>query len=107
VHALLNDGVFSDEGEFLQLPYFDARLVDEAFRRRVFERRHRAERLLEEFQRSLWGWVHSGFSVHGEQRAEGEITARGGRATVPRGPRYRLIGSGGIVATVPWSLSRG
>ena len=56
-----------EEGEFLQLPYFDARLVEEVFRRRVLQRLHRAERLSEEFLNSLLGWVHSGFSVHGEQ----------------------------------------
>jgi hypothetical protein len=50
----------------LQLPYFDARLVEEVFRRRVLQRLHRAERLSEEFLNSLLGWVHSGFSVHGE-----------------------------------------
>ena len=49
-----------------RLPYFDARLVEEVFRRRVLQRLHRAERLSEEFQRSLLGWVHSGFSVHDE-----------------------------------------
>ncbi len=67
VHALLTDGAFTEEGEFLQLPYFDARLVEEVFHRRLLQRLHRAERLSEEFQRSLLGWVHSGFSVHREQ----------------------------------------
>jgi hypothetical protein len=45
VHALVTDGAFTEEGEFRQLPYFDARLVEEVFRRRVLERLHRAERL--------------------------------------------------------------
>ena len=27
VHALVTDGAYTKEGEFLQLPYFDARLV--------------------------------------------------------------------------------
>jgi hypothetical protein len=67
VHALISDGAHTEDGEFLPLPYFDARLVEEVFRRRVLERLHRAERLSEEFHRSLLGWVHSGFSVHGEQ----------------------------------------
>jgi hypothetical protein len=67
VHVLLTDGALTEEGEFLQLPYFDARLVEEVFRRRVLQRLHRAERLSEEFLNSLLGWVHSGFSVHGEQ----------------------------------------
>jgi len=72
VHALLTDGAFTEEGEFLQLPYFDARLVEEVFRRRVLQRLHRAERLSEEFLNSLLGWAHSGFSVHGEQTVSTE-----------------------------------
>ncbi len=38
VHVLLTDGAFTEEGEFLQLPYFDARLVEEVFRRRLLQR---------------------------------------------------------------------
>ncbi len=68
LHVLTTDGAFTPEGEFHELPYFDARLVEEIFRRRVLHRLHRAERLSERFLRSLLGWVHSGFSVHGEQR---------------------------------------
>ena len=51
VHALVTDGAYTKEGEFLPLPHFGARLVEEVFRRRVLERLHRAERLSEEFQR--------------------------------------------------------
>ena len=67
MHALLIDGALTEESEFLELPYFDVRLVEEVFRRRVLQRLHRAERLSEKFLNSLLGWVHSGFSVHGEQ----------------------------------------
>ena len=35
-------------------------------------RRPSSERLSEEFLRSLLGWVHSGFSVHGEQTVPAE-----------------------------------
>ena len=35
-------------------------------------RSRRKERLGEEFLRSLLGWVHSGFSVHGEQTVPAE-----------------------------------
>jgi hypothetical protein len=54
-------------GEFLQLPYLDARLVEELFRHHVLERVQHASPLWEEFQHSLLGWVHSGFSVHSER----------------------------------------
>jgi Putative transposase len=79
VHALITDGASTEEGEFLQLPYFDARLVGEAFRRRLVHCLNRVERLSEEFLGSLLGWVHSGLSVHGEQ-------------TVPSASRYLTRG---------------
>jgi len=40
------------------------------YRHVVVQRLHRAQRLSEEFLGSLLGWVHSGFSVHGEQTVE-------------------------------------
>ncbi len=43
VHALVTDGALTEEGEFLRLPYFDARLVEEVFRRRVLQRLHRGD----------------------------------------------------------------
>jgi hypothetical protein len=68
LHAWVTDGAFTNDGQFLELPYFDRRLVEEVFRRRLLQRLHRAQRLSEEFLRSLLGWVHSGFSAHGEPR---------------------------------------
>ncbi len=55
LHVLTTDGAFTKQGEFLELPYFDARLVEEVFRRRLLRRLDRAERLSEEFLRSLLG----------------------------------------------------
>ena len=68
LHVLATDGEFTPDAEFVPLPYFDPRLVEEVFRRRLLDRLHGADRLSEQFHRSLLGWVHSGFSVHGEQR---------------------------------------
>ena len=35
MHALATDGALTKEAEFLRVPYFDARLVEEIFRRRL------------------------------------------------------------------------
>ena len=67
MHVLLTDGALTEEGEFLQLPYFDARLVEEVL---------------------LLGWVHSGFSVHGEQTVPTEYVQGAERLAryLTRGP---------------------
>jgi hypothetical protein len=62
-HALVSDGVFTPEGEFLPLPSLDATTVMEVFRRLLLERLHKAERLSESFMRNPLSWVHPGFSV--------------------------------------------
>ena len=62
-HALVSDGVFSDEGEFLPLPSLDTAAVMELFRRLLLRRLHQAERLSESFMQNLLSWVHPGFSV--------------------------------------------
>jgi len=85
VHALVTDGAFNKEGECLQLPYFDARFVEEVFRRRVLERLHQASRLSEGFHRSLLGRVHSGFSVHGEQSVPTDDLKAGDRVALVAG----------------------
>jgi len=62
--------------------------VEEVFCRRLLGRLHRAERLSEEFHRSLLSWATSGFSVHGEQRAPAEAGqgAEGLARYLTRGP---------------------
>jgi hypothetical protein len=62
-HALVSDGVFSRDGEFLPLPDPLPAAVMEAFRRLFLERLHRAERLSESFMHNLLSWAHPGFSV--------------------------------------------
>ena len=62
-HALVSDGVFSAEGQFLPLPALDTAAVMEVFRRLLLKRLHEAERLSEDFMRNLLSWVHAGFSV--------------------------------------------
>jgi hypothetical protein len=62
-HALVSDGVFSAEGEFLPLPSLDTSAVMEVFRRLLLVRLHQAERLSENFMQNLLSWVHPGFSV--------------------------------------------
>jgi hypothetical protein len=62
-HALVTDGAFTPEGEFLPLPSLDASAVMQVFRRLLLLRLHQAERLSESFLHNLLSWVHSGFSV--------------------------------------------
>jgi hypothetical protein len=62
-HALVSDGVFSRDGEFLPLPAPDPAAVMEVFRRLFLQGLHRAERLSETFMHNLLSWAHPGFSV--------------------------------------------
>jgi len=62
-HALVSDGVFSPQGEFLPLPALDAAAVMEVFRRMLLQRLHQAERLSESFMHNLLSGVHPGFSL--------------------------------------------
>jgi hypothetical protein len=62
-HALVSDGVFTPNGEFLPLPSLDTAAVMEVFRSLLLQRLHQAERLSESFMRNLLSWVHPGFSV--------------------------------------------
>jgi hypothetical protein len=57
------DGVFTPDGEFLQLPSLDTTAILEVFRRLLLRRLHEAERLSEAFMDNLLSWVHPGFSV--------------------------------------------
>lgn len=63
LHAIVSDGVFTPEGEFLPLPSLDTGAVGELFRRMLLARLHQAERLSERFRDQLLSWVHPGFSV--------------------------------------------
>ena len=62
-HAIVSDGVFTPEGEFLPLPALDTTVVLQVFRRLWLRRLHQAERLSEAFMNNLLSWVHPGFSV--------------------------------------------
>src|SRR6266704_3938152 len=62
-HAIISDGVWTAEGEFLELPSLDTAAVCELFRRLLLRRLHQQERLSERFMENLLSWVHPGFSV--------------------------------------------
>jgi hypothetical protein len=62
-HALVSDGVFTRQGEFLPLPSLDTAAVMQVFRRLLLQRLHQAERLSDSFMHNLLSWVHPGFSV--------------------------------------------
>jgi hypothetical protein len=63
-HAIISDGAFSADGEFLPLPSLDPSAVVQVFRRMLLLRLHKAERLTESFMQNLLSWVHPGFSVY-------------------------------------------
>jgi hypothetical protein len=62
-HAIISDGVWTAEGEFLELPSLDTAAVCELFRRLLLARLHQQERLSERFMENLLSWVHPRFSV--------------------------------------------
>src|SRR5438034_770044 len=66
-HAIISDGVWTAEGEFLDLPSVDTATVCEVFRRLLLRRLHKEERLSERFMENLLSWVHPGFSVFAGQ----------------------------------------
>jgi hypothetical protein len=77
-YAIVTDGVFTPEGEFLALPALDTSVVLEVFRRLWLRRLHQAERLSEAFMNKLLSWVHPGFCVF-----SGAIAIRPGIALNP------------------------
>ena len=74
-HALVSDGVFNPDGEFLPLPAPNAAAVMEVFRSLFLERLHRAQRLSETFMHNLLSWVHPGFSVFAGPAVDGVALA--------------------------------
>ena len=62
-HAIVSDGVFTPQGEFLPLPSLDTSAILEVFRRLLLRRLRQAERLSENFMQNILSWVHPGFSV--------------------------------------------
>ena len=74
-HALVSDGVFSRDGEFLPLPAPDPAAVMDVLRRLFLERLHRAERLSESFMHNLLSCVHPGFSVFAGPPVDGAALA--------------------------------
>ncbi len=83
IHALVSDGAFTPNGEFLPLPTPETPVVEDLSRRLVLLRLHQAERLSETFLDSLLSWVHSGFSVFARQ-----VVFREDPAAIERLARY-------------------
>jgi hypothetical protein len=69
----------------LSFSQWTPRVMEELFRRLVLKRLVAAERLSEEFQEALLGWVHSGFAVHGER-----VVWRDDPSSLERLARYAL-----------------
>ena len=64
IHALVADGLFTDNGMFYVAPKVSTRPLEQLFRVRVIQMLVKEELLAPEMARKLLGWKHSGFSVH-------------------------------------------
>ena len=68
--ALVTEGAFTPQGEFVPLPTpatYRLADIEERFRHLLLKRLHCAERLSEAFMNKLLEWNPSGFSVHADQ----------------------------------------
>jgi len=99
-HALVSDGVFTPEGEFLQAPGVDPAAVMEVFRRLFLLRLHQSERLSETFMRNLLSWVHPGFSAFAGPRDPDRLLLRARRLSSERPAKRDPPGKRGFPATV-------
>jgi hypothetical protein len=68
LHGIVTEGVFTPDGRFHPVIWPEAKVLEEAFRRRFLERLEEAERLRPETRARFLSWKHSGFSVEATQR---------------------------------------
>jgi len=80
---MISNGVWTREGEFLELPSLDTAAVCELFRHLLLRRLHQQERLSERFMDTLLSWVDPGFSVFA-----GEPVSAGDSERLERLARY-------------------
>ena len=71
-HALILEGGFDTEGQFVFLPIHDTQKLTECFRRRVIGLFLRKNLITESFSEMLLSWRHSGFSVNNSVRMAGD-----------------------------------
>ena len=71
-HALILEGGFNAEGQFVFLPIHDTQKLTECFRRRVIGLFLRKNLIAESFSETLLSWRHSGFSVDNSVRLAGD-----------------------------------
>jgi hypothetical protein len=64
IHALVADGLFTDNGMFYVAPRVSTTPLEQLFRVRVIQMLVEEELLAPKMARKLLGWKHSGFSVH-------------------------------------------
>ena len=63
IHALVADGLFTDNGMFYVAPRVSTTPLEQRFRVRVIRMLVEEELLAPELARKLLGWKHSGFRV--------------------------------------------
>jgi len=102
IHALVADGLFTDNGMFYVAPKVSTRPLEQLFRVRVIRMLVEEELLAPEMARKLLGWKHSGFSVH-----NGKPLRRDDAAGLERVAQYIIrLRPPGYAPTRPQSLLR-
>jgi hypothetical protein len=108
LHAIVTEGVFTPDGRFHPVIWPEAKVLEEAFRRRFLQRLEEAERLRPETRERFLSWEHSGFSVEATQRlAAGEreraerLARYATRVVVATGKVKRLAGGRVRIETPP------
>ena len=77
IHAIVTDGLFTENGIFYVMPKVDSKPLQESFRAMVFTMLKEEEKINEELIDKMKNWNHSGFSVHkGEQIARHDEEGR-------------------------------
>jgi hypothetical protein len=93
IHTLVACGVFTPQGEFLEVPEFDLERPHAAWREAVFALYLAEEKIEPEVVENMCGWPHSGFSVN-----QSVLLPAGDRAGIERLVQY--------MTRCPFSLSR-
>jgi hypothetical protein len=71
-HAIVSDGVFSKNGDFIPVPGVDMSRCVILWRKKVFDLLLHKEKITEEVIDSMCQWSHSGFSIDNSVRIEAD-----------------------------------
>jgi hypothetical protein len=72
VHAIVSDGVFTKDGDFIPVPEVDLTRCVILWRKKVFDLLLQKKKITEEIVDSMCQWSHSGFSIDNSVRIEAD-----------------------------------